>query len=182
MGYPLLASYSLAVFRRKGSFIFEEDLSAETIIVLVSETPLGLELIQVERYIPSQSVVLLYLVSAPTVTADAPSDFNRDEGSVRSVGVGTGRLTALVEPHTPPLVPSEGVHSSIEVSAFVDGYHVPASAGYLCARQTHEVSCAGERAQGSMGTSVPWPDWVSSPSPDIDTLTYSEVTATQRDS
>ena len=91
---------------------------------------------------------------------------------MRSVGVGTGRLNALVEPHTRPLVPYEGVHSCTDGSAFVDGCHVPASAGYLCAPQTHDASCAGERAQGSLGTSVPWSERFNSPSPTIDTLTY----------
>ena len=96
---------------------------------------------------------------------------------MRSVGVGTGRLNALVEPHTRPLVPYEGVHSCTDGSAFVDGCHVPASAGYLCARQTDNASCAGERAQGSLGASVPWSEWFNSPLRTIDTLTYSEVTA-----
>ena len=96
---------------------------------------------------------------------------------MRSVGVGTGRLNALVEPHTRPLVPYEGVHSCTDGSAFVDRCHVPASAGYLCALQTHDASCAGERAQGSLGTSVPWSERFNSPSPTIDTLIYSEVTA-----
>ena len=59
---------------------------------------------------------------------------------LRSVGVGTGRLNALVEPHTRPLVPYEGVHSCTEGTAFVDGCHVPTSAGYLCAPQTHDAS------------------------------------------
>ena len=143
VGYPLLARYGLAVFPGQGSLIFEEDLSGETITVPASEPPPGLELTQVERDNPIQSVVPLYSVSAPTVTEDGPSDFNRDEGSVRS--------------------------------AFVDGCHVPASAGYLCAPQTHDVSCAGERAQGSLGTSVPWSERFNSPSPTIDTLTYSGV-------
>ena len=111
VGYPLLARYGLAVFPGQGSLIFEEDLRGETITVPASEPPPGLELTQVERDNPIQSVVPLYSVSAPTVTEDGPSDFNRDEGSVRS--------------------------------AFVDGCHVPASAGYLCAPQTHDVSCAG---------------------------------------
>ena len=177
MGYPLLARYGLAVFPGKGSLIFEEDLSGETITVPASEDLPGLELTQVERDNPIQSVVPLYSVSAPTVTEDGPSDFNRDEGSVRSVGVGTGRLNALVEPHTRPLVPYEGVHSCTDGSAFLDGCHVPASAGYLCAPQTHDASCAGERAQGSLGTSVPWSERFNSSSPTIDTLTYSEVTA-----
>ena len=145
VGYPLLARYGLAVFPGQGSLIFEEDLSGETITVPASEPPPGLELTQVERDNPIRSVVPLYSVSAPTVTEDGPSDFNRDEGSVRP--------------------------------AFVDGCHVPASAGYLCAPQTHDVSCAGERAQGSLGTSVPWSERFNSPSPTIDTLTYSEVTA-----
>ena len=145
VGYPLLARYGLAVFPGQGSLIFEEDPSGETITVPASEPPPGLELTQVERDNPIQSVVPLYSVSAPTVTEDGPSDFNRDEGSVRS--------------------------------AFVDGCHVPASAGYLCAPQTHDVSCAGERAQGSLGTSVPWSERFNSPSPTIDILTYSEVTA-----
>ena len=145
VGYPLLARYGLAIFPGQGSLIFEEDLSGETITVPASEPPPGLELTQVERDNPIQSVVPLYSVSAPTVTEDGPSDLNRDEGSVRS--------------------------------AFVDGCHVPASAGYLCAPQTHDVSCAGERAQGSLGTSVPWSERFNSPLPTIDTLTYSEVTA-----
>ena len=177
VGYPSLAWYGLAVFPGQGSLIFEEDLSGETITVPGCESPPGLELTQVERDNPIQSVVPLYSVSALTVTEDGPSDFNRDEGSVRSVGVGTGRLNALVEPHTRPLVPYEGVHFCTDGSAFVDWCHVPASTGYLCAPQTHDASCAGERAQGSLGTSVPWSERFNSPSPTIDTLSYSEVTA-----
>ena len=84
MGYPLLARYGLAVFPGQGSLIFEEDLSGETITVPASEPPPGLELTQVERDNPIQSVVPLYSVSVPTVTEDGPSDFDRDEGSVRS--------------------------------------------------------------------------------------------------
>ena len=98
VGYPLLARYSFAVFPGKGSLIFEEDLSGETITVPASEPPPGLELTQVERDNPIPLVVPLYSVSAPTVNEDGPSDFNQDEVSVRSVGVGTGRLNALVEP------------------------------------------------------------------------------------
>ena len=41
----------------------------------------------------------------------------------------------------------------------------------------HDANCAGRRAQGSLGTSVVWYDWLNSPSPTIDTLTFSEVTA-----
>ena len=91
--------------------------------------------------------------------------------------MGTGRLNALVEPHTRPLVPYEGVQSCTDGSAFVDGCHFPASAGHLCAPQTHIASDAGERAQGSLGTSVPWSEWFNSPPPTIDILTYSDVTA-----
>ena len=39
----------------------------------------------------------------------SPSEFNRDEGSMRSVGVHAGRLNALVGPDSWPLVPYEGV-------------------------------------------------------------------------
>ena len=156
---------------------FEEDRSGDTITVLVSEPRPGLELTQVERDNAIQSVVRLYSVSAPTVTEDGPSDFNRDEGSVRSVGVDTGRLNALVEPHTRPLVPYEGVHSCTDGSAFVDGCNVSASAGYLCAPQTHDASRAFVGTQGSLGTSVPLSERLNSPSPTIDTLTHSEVTA-----
>ena len=165
LGYALSARYGLAVFLGQGSLIFEE------------EPPPGLELTQVERDNPIQSVVPLYSVSAPTVTEDGPSDFNWDKGSVRSVGVGTGRLNTLVEPHTRPLVPYEAVHSCTDGSAFADGCHVPASAAYLCAPQTHDASCAGERAQGSLGIFEPWSGRFNSASPTIDTLTYSEVTA-----
>ena len=105
VGYPLLARYGLAVFPGQGSLIYEEDLSGATITVPASEPPPGQELTQVERDNPIQWVAPLYSVSAPTVTEDGPSDFNRGEGSVRSVGVGTGRLNALVEPYTRPLVP-----------------------------------------------------------------------------
>ena len=177
MGYPLLARYGLAVCPGQGPLIFEEDLSGETITVPASEPPPGLELTQVERDNPIQSFVPLYSVSAPTVTEDGPSDFNRYEGSVRSVGVGSRRLNALVEPHIRPLVPYEQVHSRIDGSAFVDGCHVPASAGHLCAPQTHNAGCAGERAQGSLGTSVPWSEPFNSLLPPVDTLTYSEMTA-----
>ena len=177
VGYPLLTGYGLAVFPGQGSLIFEEHISGETITVPASEPPIGLELTLVERDNPIQSVVPLYSVSAPTVTEDCPSDFNWDEGSVRSVGMGTGRLNALVKPHIPPLVPYEGVHSCTDGSSFVDGCHVPASTGYLCAPQAHDASRAGERAQGSLGTSVPWSERFNSPSPTIDTLTHSEVTA-----
>ena len=173
MGYPLLDRYGLAVFPGQGSLNFGEDLCGETITVPASEPIPGLELTQFEKDNLIQSVVPLYSVSPPT---DCPSDFNRDEGSVRSLGVGTGRLNALVEPQTLPLVPYEGVHSCAEGSAFIDGCHVPASAGYLCAPQTHDASRAGERAQGSLGTSMPWSERFNSPSPTIDTLTYSEVT------
>ena len=177
VGYPLLARYGLAVFPGQGSFFFEEDLTGGTITVRASEPPPGLELTKVERDNPIQAAVPLHSVSAPTVTEDGPSYFHRDEGSVRSVGVVTGRLNALVEPHTPPLVPYKGVHSYQDRSAFVDGCHVPASAGYLCAPETQDASCAGERAQGSLDTSVPWSERFNSPPPTIDTLTYSEVTA-----
>ena len=155
VGYPLLARYGLAVFRRQGSLIFEEDLSGGPIAVPASEPPLGLELTQVERVNPIQSIVPLYSVSAPTVTEDHPSDFNRDKGSVRSVGVSTGRINALVEPQNQPLGPYEGVHSCGDRSAFVNGCQVPAPAGFLCAPQTHDASCAGKRAEGSLGTCVP---------------------------
>ena len=177
VGYPLLARYGFAVFPGQGSLTFGEDLSGGTITVPASEPPPGLKLTQVEGDNLIQSVVPLYSVSEPTVTEVGPSDFNRDEGSVRSDGVGTGRLNALVGPHTRPLVPYEGVHSCTDGSAFVDGCHVPAFAGFLCASQTHDASCAGERAQGSLGTSVPWSERFNSPSPTIDTLTYSEVRA-----
>ena len=177
VGYPFWARYRLAVFPGQGSLIFEENLSGETITVPASESPPGLELTRVERDNQIQSVVPLYFVSAPVVTEYGRSDFNRDEGSVRSVGVGTGRLNALVEPHTRPLFPSEGVLSCTDGSAFVDGCHVLDSAGYLCAPQTHDASGAGERAQGSLGTSVPWSERFNSPSPTIHTLTYSEVKA-----
>ena len=177
VGYPLLARYGSPVFPGQGSLIFEEDLSRETISVPASERPPGLEVTQVDRDNLSQSLVPLYSVSEPTVTEDGPSDFNREEGSVRSVGVGTGRLNSLVEPHTGPLVPYEGVYSCTDGSAFVCWCHVPASARYLCAPQTHDASGAGRRAQGSPGTSVPWSEQFNSPSPIIDTLTYSELTA-----
>ena len=96
---------------------------------------------------------------------------------MRSVGVGAGRLNALVEPHTRPLLPYEGVHSCRDGSAFVDWCHVPASVRYPCAPQTHDASGAGERAEGSLGTSVPWSERLNSLSPTFDTLTYSKVTA-----
>ena len=95
---------------------------------------------------------------------------------MRSVGVGSRRLNAPVEPHTRPLVLYEGVHSCTDGSAFVDGCHVPASAGYLCAPKTDDASCMDERAQGSLGPSVPWSQRFNSPPPTIDTLTFSEVT------
>ena len=60
-----------------------------------SEAPPGLGQTQVERDNRIRSVVPLYSVSAPTVTEGGTSDSNRDEGSVRSVGVRTGRLNAL---------------------------------------------------------------------------------------
>ena len=63
----------------------------------------------------------------------------------------------------------------MEGSAVVVGCHVPASAGCLCAAQTHDASGAGERAQGSLGTSVPWCEQFNSSSPIIDTLTHSEI-------
>ena len=107
----------------------------------------------------------------------SPSEFNGDEGSMRSVGVGAGRLNALVGPQTPPLVPCEGGVSYTEGSAFVDGCHVPASTGYLCPPQTHDASCAGERAGASLGTSVPWCERFNSLSPTTDNPTYSELTA-----
>ena len=94
-----------------------------------------------------------------------------------SVGVGTGGVKALVEPPTRSLVPYEGVHSCTDGSACVNGCHVPASAGYLCAPQKHDASGAGERAHGSLGTSVPRSERFNSLPPTIDTLTYSEVTA-----
>ena len=75
---------------------------------------------------------------------------------MRSLGMGIRRFSALVEPQTPHLVPYEGVDSCAEGFAFVDWCHVPASAGYLCALQMHDTSCAGYRAQGSLGTFVPW--------------------------
>ena len=92
---------------------------------------------------------------------------------MKCVGVGTGRLNALVE----PLVPNAGFHSYTEGNAFVNGCHVPASAGYLCAPQTHDASGADERAQGNLCASVPWSERLNSASPTIDTLTYFEVTA-----
>ena len=91
--------------------------------------------------------------------------------------MGTGMINALSQPHTQPLVPYDGVHSCTDGSAFVDGCHVPAFVGYLCAPQTHDASRAGERAQGSLGSSVPWSERFNSPLPTIDTLTYSEMTA-----
>ena len=78
MGYPLLVRYGLAVFPGQGSLIFEEDLSGETITVPASEPPPGLELTQVVRDNPIQSVVPLYSVFSPTVTGECPSDSNRD--------------------------------------------------------------------------------------------------------
>ena len=90
MGYPLLGQYGLAVIPGQGSLIFEKDLSGETITLPASEPQPGLELNPVERDNRIQSVVPLYSVAARTVTKDAPSDFKRDEGSVRSVAMGTG--------------------------------------------------------------------------------------------
>ena len=95
---------------------------------------------------------------------------------MRSVRVGTRTLNAVVEPQTRPLFPYEGVHSGTEGSAFVDGCQVPASAGYLCAPQTHDASCAGDRVKGSLATSVRWSEPFNSPSPTIATLTSSELT------
>ena len=86
-------------------------------------------------------------------------------------------LNALVEPHTRSLVPFEDVHSCTHGSAFVDLCHVPASAEYLCAPKRHNASCAGERAQGSLRTSVPWSERFNSPPLTINTPTYSEMTA-----
>ena len=78
VGYPLLARYGLTVFPGQGSLIFGEELSGETITVPASELPPGVELTQVERDNPIQSVVPLYSFFAPTVTVDSPSDFNRE--------------------------------------------------------------------------------------------------------
>ena len=57
MGYPLLARYGLAVFPGQGSLISQGDLGGETITVPASELPARLELTQVERDDPIQSVV-----------------------------------------------------------------------------------------------------------------------------
>ena len=110
--------------------------------------------------------------------APEPDKLIQDEGSVRSTGVGTRRLNAVLEPQIRPLVPYEGVHSDTEGSAFVDGFHVPASAGYLCAPETHDATCAGERVKGSLGTSVRWSEPFNSPSPTIATAPHGTVDTT----
>ena len=58
MGYPLLARYGLAVFRGQGLFILGDGLGGATITFPASEPPPELELTQVERDNPIQSVVL----------------------------------------------------------------------------------------------------------------------------
>ena len=77
--------------------------------------------------------------TCPSVTAHGLPGTQRDKGSAISLGVGFGRLNALVESPTRPLVPHEGVRSYTEGPALGDGCYAHASAGHLCAQQTHDI-------------------------------------------
>ena len=124
----------MAVVPGQMTLIFEEDLGEEVMpSPPLSVPPLGLELTQVENDNPIQVVVPLYCLQGASITEDNHSGKHRDEGSAISVGVGTGRLNALVESPTRPLVPYQGVHSYTEGPTLGDGCHVHASTGHLCA-------------------------------------------------